>query len=146
MTVLEQAGETEFRSSVAAWLGRALLARGRVADALAAGATALELSSEGDAMTEIVATSMLAEAHARRGDASQSDRYAERALAAIETVDEPIARADALADVGVAAAFLGRDAGPLLARADEIYAAKGSVAGRALLSARRTTARPPARS
>jgi hypothetical protein len=144
--VLEQAGETEFRSSVAAWLGRALLARGRVAEALAAGATALELADDADAMTAIVATSMLAEAHARRGDAAESDRYAERALATVEAVDEPIARADALADVGVAAALLGRDPEPLFARADELYAAKGSVAGRAALSARRTTARPPARS
>jgi tetratricopeptide (TPR) repeat protein len=146
LAVLEQAGETEFRSSVAAWLGRALLARGRIGDALAAGATALELADEGDAMTAVVATSMLAEAHARRGDEAESDRYAERARASIAAVDEPIARADALADLGVAAIALGRDPEPLLAEADAVYAAKGSVAGRARLTARRTTARPPARS
>jgi tetratricopeptide (TPR) repeat protein len=146
LAVLEQAGETEFRSSVAAWLGRALLARGRISDAVATGATALELADAGDAMTAIVAHSMLAEAHARRGDAAASDRHAERARATIEAVDEPIARADALADLGVAAAALDRDPEPLFARADELYAAKGSVAGRERLSARRTTARPPARS
>jgi tetratricopeptide (TPR) repeat protein len=136
IAVLEQAGETEFRSSCEAWLGRVLVARGRLADALVAGARALELADADDAMTEIVATSMLAEAHARRGDGAESDRWAARAQARVAAVDEPIARADALADLAVATALLGRDAEPLFAEADALYEAKGSVAGRDLLHAR----------
>jgi tetratricopeptide (TPR) repeat protein len=143
--VLEQAGETEYRSSVTAWLGRALAAQGRLEPARLAAGQALELAHDDDQVTNTIAHAVLAEVHARLGDADESDLHAARARRVIDQIDEPVARADALGDLAVAALSLGRDAAQLRAEAQALYEAKGSVAGAGLLSRRCTTATPARR-
>ena len=144
--VLERAGETEYRSSVVAWIGRALAAQGRLEPARATAEQALELGADDDEVTNTLAHGVLTDVHARLGDAAESDRHAARVREVLEQTDEPIAHADALADLAVAAIALGRDASALRAEAQAVYEAKGSVAGVELLNRRCTTTTPTRRS
>jgi class 3 adenylate cyclase/tetratricopeptide (TPR) repeat protein len=140
ITLLETLGDRGGnRAPMLAFLGEALHAQGKDAQAEETAAAAARLASTDDPQSRAVSRSILARIHARAGRVAEAEALAREALEIAERTDAPVVRADALLTL---AAVLGDDdaAGAALA----LYTAKGSVVGaanaRRLLAAEEVTA------
>jgi tetratricopeptide (TPR) repeat protein len=145
LTLLETLGDRGGnRAPMLAFLGEALYAQGKDAEAEEALAAASRIANTADVQVQVVARSTLATVRARAGRLPEAEGLAREAVSIAQQTDAPIVRADALLSLALVlrdARAAGED---VAARALELYEAKGSVVGaaaaRRLLSLEEVTA------
>jgi ATP/maltotriose-dependent transcriptional regulator MalT len=129
--VLAELGETGFRSSVAAYLGEALLEQGRLDEAAVAADDAIELAQEDDFDPIARARTVQAGIALERGDLEAATALAETAVALEERSDYIERHADTLVTLARVREAAGNIAEAAVAAhtALELYERKGCVIG-----------------
>jgi class 3 adenylate cyclase len=129
--VLAELGETGFRSTVASLLAEALLAQGRIDEALVAAADALTLAAPDDADPIARVKTIRAVVAAERGALTEAMSLANEALELVEATDWLERQGNAYLALARVHARSGhsRAAAAAAATAKERYAAKGDVPG-----------------
>jgi len=126
---LKRAGETYFLSTMAALLSRVVRDQGRDQDAMDFSAVAEETAASDDIDSQSLWRSIRAQILARRGDVSNAEELARSAVALSQQSDALQMQADALSELSAVLCIAGRaqEARSSIARAIEIYRAKGDV-------------------
>jgi ATP/maltotriose-dependent transcriptional regulator MalT len=121
-------GERYFLPSVIAFLARAVLEQGRVAEAEELATRCAEMSPLDDLESQAVWRGVRARALVRRGEAVEAERLAREAIEISERTDSPGMRADALIDLAQVLRDSGRrsQADAAAAAALALYEAKGN--------------------
>jgi DNA-binding SARP family transcriptional activator len=140
---LERIGEEGYRSTIAAFLARALYAQGRYAEAEELTITSNEAAGVDDMVSQIGWRCVRAPVLARRGKRDEAERIAREALALADETEFLEMRADARVALAEVLGLAERpdESARALAEAAELYEAKGIVVlatrTRALLEAPR---------
>jgi hypothetical protein len=131
---LEAMGDRAFLSTTAAFLGQALVAQGRPAEAEEMSVVSAELAAGDDLLTQSMWRGVRAQALASRGDAREAERLAREAIALAQGTDFLNLQADARADLALV--LRGDEARAAMARAVALYERKGNAAAVRRLRAR----------
>ncbi|PYO44610.1 MAG: adenylate/guanylate cyclase domain-containing protein, partial [Gemmatimonadetes bacterium] len=125
---LERMGETFNQPNLAAMLAHALHAQGRDAEALQYSEVSEKATGAEDVYTQAQWRSARAKVLAAEGRMNEAEALARQAVAAAETTDFLVLRADSLVDLAEVLRLRGKDgaAGESLAEAVRLYEQKGS--------------------
>lgn len=126
---LSAIGETFYLSNVAALLSRLIRDQGRDDEALLVSKTAEDAAAPDDIDAQILWRSFRAPILARAGDAAGAETMAREALQLAERTEDPVCRADTLAELASVLALGGRgdEARQVLMQALALYSTKGDV-------------------
>jgi ATP/maltotriose-dependent transcriptional regulator MalT len=127
---LERMGDKGARAPVAAFLGDALYAQGRLEEADEFAEIARELAATDDLVPQVIWRSVRAKVLANRGELDEAERLAREAYVLIEGMDFPDLQAAtfrSLAEV-LESAAKPQEAEELVRRAQELYRQKGNLA------------------
>jgi tetratricopeptide (TPR) repeat protein len=127
---LERMGDKGARAPVAAFLGDALYAQGRLEEADEFAEIARELAATDDLVPQVIWRSVRAKVLANRGELDEAERLAREAYVLIEGMDFPDLQAStflSLAEV-LESAAKPQEAEELVRRAQELYRQKGNLA------------------
>jgi class 3 adenylate cyclase/tetratricopeptide (TPR) repeat protein len=107
---LEQAGETAYLSTMAAYLAHALYAQGRYAESEEVARTAATLGAVDDTTTQVISRGASAKVLAVRGEYAEAERLAREAVAMAAPTDFLETSANALLDLAEVLRLVGRAA------------------------------------
>ena len=125
---LEEMGERNYISTVAARLAEAVYRQDRIEDADALAGVSREIAAEDDVLSQVVWRCVAGKVLARRGRIEDGEATCREAVRLIEVTDDLSTHADARVDLAEVLALAGRepDAGRELERAVELYRSKGN--------------------
>ncbi len=131
-------GETYFLSNVAALLSRIVRDQGRDDEALVLSKMAEAAAAEDDVDAQILWRSIRAPIVARQGDLEGAEAMARAALQLAQQTEDPICRADTLAELGEVLRCAGRlvETRTISNEAIALYVSKGDIVSAARLEAR----------
>jgi class 3 adenylate cyclase/tetratricopeptide (TPR) repeat protein len=128
--LLDEMGERSWLSTQACQLAESLYALGRDEEAVEWAELGLELGASDDVITQMLARQVLAKLAARRREHPRAATLAGEAVALAETIQHPVAQADAQMDLAEVLALAGQTerATAELERAAALYERKGATA------------------
>jgi class 3 adenylate cyclase/tetratricopeptide (TPR) repeat protein len=127
---LEPMGEKGVSGTLAAFLGEAIYAQGRVDEAEAFAEIAGRTTANDDLVPQIVSRATRGKVLGKRGELEQAVQLGREALWLVEQTDFPDLHADVLLSMAeILGSGSGEDPSPLLERACEVYKRKGNVVG-----------------
>jgi class 3 adenylate cyclase/tetratricopeptide (TPR) repeat protein len=129
--LLERAGEQGWLSTLLGYTAEALYRLGRDEEAWQLTARAEEVGAEDDVMTLMLVRQVRGKLLARRGEFEEAERLAREAVALSPGPEDPVHHADALVDLGLVLAAVGKRDKALEALGDarSFYEGKGHTAG-----------------
>jgi predicted ATPase/class 3 adenylate cyclase len=130
---LEQMGERNYISTVAAFLAEALYRQGRFEEAEAYSRISEDVAAPDDVSSQFLWRTVRGKVLARRGEFAEGERLVREALDVIRTSDEPDSQGEALLDLTEVLALAGRndEARAPAREALELFELKGNVASTA---------------
>ena len=128
--LLQEMGERSWLSTQACNLAESLYALNRDEEAAEWAELGLELGASDDVITQMLARQVLAKLAARRREHARAETLAGEAVALAETIQHPVAQADARMDLAEVLGMAGQTdrATTELERAAALYARKGATA------------------